>query len=177
MRHAPQRGREKTPMGRTRLEHSIEYLKGTQDQYLIFAEGGHAQGLTPDTPQWFAWLAALPSFHFQGQSGQFSARQERKRRGTSYWYAYLKVRHQRLKRYLGTTDTLTLAKLEETASHLHEAALGTIGENEALNARLPKLPAPDGLKVGPFTVLWHNEVLTVTTPTERHYLNQTQTAE
>jgi len=88
----------------------------------------------------------------------------------------VKIHNQRLKRYLGTTDILTLTKLEETASHLHEAALGTIGEDEALNTRLPK-PAPDGLEVGPFTVLWHHEVLMVTTPTERHFLSRTQAAE
>jgi len=163
-------------MGRTRLEHTIEYLRGTENRYLIFGEGRHTQSFVPDTPEWFAWLAMIPSFHFHGKSGQFSARQERKQRGTTYWYAYLKIHNQRLKRYLGTIDALTLAKLEETASHLHEAALGTIGEDEVLNARLPK-PTPNGLKVGPLTVLWHNEVLTVTTPTERHYLNQTQTAE
>ncbi len=163
-------------MGRTRLEHTIEYLRGTENRYLVFAEGGHAQGFAPDTPEWFAWLATIPSFHFQGKSGQFSARQERKQRGTTYWYAYVKIHNQRLKRYLGTTDILTLTKLEETASHLHEAALGTIGEDEALNTRLPK-PAPDGLEVGPFTVLWHHEVLMVTTPTERHFLSRTQAAE
>ena len=88
----------------------------------------------------------------------------------------MKARNQRFKRYLGTTDALTLTKLEETASLLHEAALGTIGEDEALNTRFPK-PAPDGLKVGPFTILWHNEVLTITTPRECHYLNRTQAAE
>src|SRR5438128_9220442 len=80
---SPTRKRE-TPMGRTRLEHTIEYLRGTENRYLIFAEGGRAQAFAPDTPEWFAWLATLPSFHFQGKSGQFSARQERKRRGTTY---------------------------------------------------------------------------------------------
>jgi len=163
-------------MGRTRLEHVIEYLRGTESRYLIFAVGGHAQVFAPDTSEWFAWLATIPSFHFQGKAGQFSARQERKERGTTYWYAYRKVHNQRLKRYLGTTATLTLAKLEETASRFHEAAWGAIGEDKALNARLLK-PAPDGLKVGPFTVLWHEEVLTVTTPTERHYLSRTQAAD
>jgi len=97
-------------MGRTRLEHAIEYLRGTENRYLVFAEGGHAQGFAPNTPEWFAWLATIPSFHFQGKSGQFSARQERKQRGTTYFYADVKINNHRLKRYLGTTDILTLTK-------------------------------------------------------------------
>jgi hypothetical protein len=111
-----------------------------------------------------------------GKSGQFSARQERKQRGASYWYAYRKANQVRIKRYLGTTDKLTLAKLEETANALHEEALGTIGEEKVLNTR-PAKPPPDGLQVGSFTVLWHDEVLRVTTPTESYILNRRQTAE
>jgi hypothetical protein len=166
-------------MAHHRVYNLIEYLKGTQNRYLVMdALEGAAQSRTllPDSPEWFAWLARLPSFHFTGQSGQFSARQERKQRGATYWYAYLKARNHRLKRYLGTTETLTLAKLEETASLLTEEALGTIGEDRALNTRSSK-SAPNGLTVGPLTVLWHDEVLRVTTPTERYLLNRRQAAE
>jgi hypothetical protein len=163
-------------MGHSRLEHAIEYVRGTENRYLIFAEGGHAQAFAPDSAAWFAWLDALPSFHFQGKAGQFSACQERKQRGAAYWYAYRKANQVRIKRYLGTTDKLTLAKLEETANALHEEALGTIGEEQVLNAR-PAKPPPDGLQVGSLTVLWHDEVLRVTTPMESYILNRRQTAE
>jgi hypothetical protein len=158
----------------------IEYIKGTENRYLVMdvLEGvARTRTLLPNTPEWFAWLARLPSFHFTGKSGQFSARQERKQRGTKYWYAYLKVRNHRLKRYLGTTETLSLAKLEETARLLHEEALGTVGEDQTLNTRLPKSVTPDGLTAGPLTVLWYDEVLRVTTPTERYLLNRQQAAE
>jgi hypothetical protein len=36
---------------------------------------------------------------------------------------------------------------------------------------------PNGLQVGSLTVLWHDEVLRVTTPTESYILNRRQTAE
>jgi hypothetical protein len=166
-------------MAHHRVYNLIEYIRGTENRYLVMdvLEGAaRTRTLLPDSPEWFAWLARLPSFHFTGKSGQFSARQERKQRGATYWYAYLKARNHRLKRYLGTTETLTLAKLEETASLLHEEALGTMREDKDLNTRHPK-SAPDGLTVGPLTVLWHDEVLRVTTPTERYVLNRRQAAE
>jgi len=77
---------------------------------------------------------------------------------------------------LRTTNKLTLASLEQTAHDLHEAALGAIPEDETLNAHGPS-PMPDGLQVGPFTVLWHENVLSVRTPTERHILGRREAAE
>ncbi len=77
---------------------------------------------------------------------------------------------------LRTTNKLTLAALEQTACDLHEAALGAIPEDEVLNTRPPK-STPDGLQVGPFMVLWHEDVLSVRTPTEHHRLSRRETAE
>jgi hypothetical protein len=132
--------------------------------------------LVPDSPDWFAWLAQLGSFHFQGKSGHCTARQERKQRGDAYWYAYRKAHARRLKRYLGTTDKLTLVFLEQIAGNLHEAALGAIPVDEALNVR-SKVPPPEGLRVGPLTVLWYQGVLSIKSPTECHILSKTQTTE
>jgi hypothetical protein len=163
-------------MAHHRLYNFIEHVKGTENRYLFMdVLEGPAQArskLVPDSPDWFGWLARLGSFHFQGKSGHFTARQERKQRGD----AYRKAHTQRLKRYLGTTDKLTLAFLEQTAHDLHEAALGAIPEDEALNTRAPR-PTPDGLQVGPFTVLWHEDVLSVRTPTEHHILSRREATE
>ncbi len=167
-------------MARHRLYNLIEHLAGTEDRYLLMdVVEGAAQSRThlePDSPEWFAWLARLGSFHFQGKLGHFTARQERKQRGDAYWYAYRKAHQQRFKRYLGTTGTLTLARLEDAASALHEAALGTLPEDPVLNTRSQQL-APLGLTVGPLTFAWHREVLEVTTPRESLVLTRTQTAE
>ena len=167
-------------MTQNRLYNLIEYVTGTENRYLFMEEiDGHAQArshLVPDSPHWFAWLAGLSSFHFTGKSGHFTARQESKQRGDTYWYAYRKAHGQRLKRYLGATTTLTLAKLEQTADALHEQALGAIPENEALNKRSPK-SASERLKVGPLTVLWEGDVLSVSTPIERYLLRRTEAAE
>jgi hypothetical protein len=167
-------------MARHRLYNLIEYLAGTENRYLLMDEvEGKTRSMShlePDSPAWFAWLAHLGSFHFQGKSGHFTARQERKQRGEAYWYAYRKAHAQRFKRYLGTTDKLTLVCLEQTARNLHEAALGAIPDDEALNTRSSK-PMPDGLQVGPLTVLWHEGVLSVKTPTDHHILSRREAAE
>ena len=167
-------------MAQNRLYNLIEYVKGTENRYLFMDTlEGPAQtrsNLVPDSPDWFTWLAHLGSFHFQGKSGHFTARQERKQRGDVYWYAYRKAHTQRLKRYLGMTNKLTLTFLEQVADDLHEEALGAISEDEALNMRVPST-SPDGLRVGPLTVLWHEGVLSIRTPTERHTLNRREAAE
>lgn len=167
-------------MTQHRLYNLIEYVKGTENRYLLMdtleGPGQVRQNLVPDSQDWFTWLAHLGSFHFQGKSGHFTARQERKQQGDTYWYAYRKAHTQRLKRYLGMTNKLTLAKLEQVADDLHEAALGAITEDEALNVRTPSA-LPEGLRVGPLTVLWHDGVLSVRTPTERHTLNRREAAE
>jgi hypothetical protein len=163
-------------MAQHRLDNLIEHLAGTEHRYLLFEGGKGAQRFTPDSPEWFAWLAQLNSFHFQGKGGHFTARQERKQRGETYWYAYRKAHKIRLKRYLGTTAKLTLAHLEQAACALHEAALGALPENEVLNAR-SKTPPPEGVRIGPLMVSWYDGVLSIKTPTECHILNRTQTAE
>ncbi len=75
--------------------------------------------LKPDTPEYFQWLASLPSFRFVGKEGHFTARKETRQRGDMYWYAYRRQGKQ-FSTYLGTTDKLTLAHLESTAKYLAE---------------------------------------------------------
>lgn len=73
--------------------------------------------LVPDTPQWFAWLAALPSFRFQGPSGRFGA--QRKTIGglpTREWRAYCHYKNRQHCFYLGMTEHVTIARLEQMAA-------------------------------------------------------------
>ena len=77
-------------MAQHRLYNLIEHVAGTENRYLFMdvLEGtmqARSQ-LAPDSTEWFAWLARLGSFHFQGKHGHFTARQERKQRGDTYWY-------------------------------------------------------------------------------------------
>lgn len=71
--------------------------------------------ILPDSPEWFAWLDQVSSFAFFGKSGHYTARKETKQRGDRYWSAYLARGEELIKKYLGKTTTLTLARLEQIA--------------------------------------------------------------
>src|SRR5215216_5429344 len=87
----------------------------------------HAQGppgaseIAVDSPAWAAWLEdrATRSFSFEGPSGTFTARKER-RSGSNeeYWSAYRKRGGKLRKVYLGKAEKVTLARLEDAATKL-----------------------------------------------------------
>jgi LuxR family maltose regulon positive regulatory protein len=79
--------------------------------------------LTGDEEQWVAWLGTISSFSFQGQQGNLTVRKEARSRGDQYWYAYRRVGPRMMKKYLGRTVDLTLARLEEMAAAFSSAAL------------------------------------------------------
>jgi hypothetical protein len=162
-------------MATARLTTVVERLS-FGESYFIYDPDGGQQNFAPNSPEWFSWLAARSSFHFKGKAAHFTARQERKQRGETYWYAYLKAHKVRHKRYLGPTRTLTLAKLEETAEILHEAVLGALADTEFPTPRREQ-PVPQKLILGSLTFEWNDGLLAVKTPTERHYLSRTQAAE
>jgi len=153
------------------------------ESYFIYDPDTGQQAFEPDSADWFTWLARHPSFHFKGQHGHCTVRCEEKKKrdeeqpALSYWYAYRKAYGRQHKRYLGATDALTVAKLEEVAGELHTAALGGLPDDQVLNARAQRnQPVPQGLTLGPFTFLWHEELLQVKTPTGTEYLTRTQAA-
>jgi hypothetical protein len=108
----------------SRLQTEIKHTTGKH--YIFFDTEENDQlvrGLKPDTPEYFSWLSGLKSFHFEGREGRFTARQEsRAESDKSYWTAYRKHNHKQLRRYLGTTEKLTIEALENAARHLTEKA-------------------------------------------------------
>jgi len=165
-------------MPRPRLYNLIEHITGTENRYLFMdALEGTAQArvLQPDSPEWFAWLAQLPSFHFKGKSGHFTARSEHKRHN-DYWYAYRKEHRQIYKRYLGATDKLTLAHLEQTARNLYEESLRNLPESE-VRTTPPQKVTSQGITLGEVTFRWDDGVLVVKTPSEGYFLNKAQSAD
>jgi len=156
----------------------IEHITGTENRYLfmdVLDGPAQARALQPDSPEWFAWLTQLPSFHFKGKSGHFTTRSEHKRH-RAYWYAYRKAHQQIHKQYLSATDKLTLVNLEQAARNLHEEALRNLPEIELYTA-LPQKAIPQGVTVGELTFRWNDGVLVVKTPSERYFLNKVQSAD
>ncbi|EFH80488.1 LuxR C-terminal-related transcriptional regulator [Ktedonobacter racemifer] len=96
---------------------------------LIWSHEQEQYGLqTPEQPvQWFhpgdeaafaRWLEAHTSFAFVGQAGRLSVLKEARPRGSGYWYAYQKQGRQTRKRYLGRSNQVTFARLEQEAQIL-----------------------------------------------------------
>src|SRR6266566_4291377 len=73
-----------------------------------------------DEPAFARWLEAQTAFAFRGRAGPLSVIKEGRGGQIGYWYAYRTQARQTHKRYLGATDTLSLARLEETAKSLSQ---------------------------------------------------------
>ncbi len=107
------------------------------DGVLYFQERPGAPEVAVDSPAWAVWLEdrANRSFSFEGQSGTFTARRERRSGGDeAYWSAYRKQDGKLRKAYLGKAERLTLARLEDAAARL-------AGHGEKATAR-PSSDAP-----------------------------------
>jgi len=68
-----------------------------------------------DEATWQSWLREVTSFAFHSPAGSLNVYLERRPRGGAYWYAYQTKEGRTRKRYLGRTETLSLAHLEKTA--------------------------------------------------------------
>jgi hypothetical protein len=102
---------------RSRVTPLIEY--GAQGCYVLVCPREGVLPFAPDSPEWFDWLASLSSFRFVGQQGRFSAHRDTERgQRTRSWRAYRTIHQHVYKYYLGTTDHLTLAALEQAAAKL-----------------------------------------------------------
>jgi hypothetical protein len=99
---------------RSRVIPLIEY--GAHGAYVVICPQEGELLLTPDSPEWFDWLASLSSFRFVGQQGRFSA--YRKGRLSRGWSAYRTIHQHDYQHYLGTTDHLTIGSLEQMAAKL-----------------------------------------------------------
>ena len=102
---------------RSRVTALIEY--GAQGQYVAVCPKLGVLSLTPDSPEWFDWLASLTSFRFLGPAGRFSAcRASKNGQHTRCWAARRLFHGHDFWHYLGVTDRLTLASLEQAAASL-----------------------------------------------------------
>lgn len=102
---------------RSRVSALIEY--GAQGQYVAVCPRQGVLALVPDSPAWFDWLASLTSFRFVGPAGRFSAcRASAHGQYTRRWAARRVFHGHDFWHYLGVTDRLTLACLEEAAAAL-----------------------------------------------------------
>jgi hypothetical protein len=93
----------------------IEY--GASGRYVLISPEEGELAITPDSPEWFAWLASLSSFRFVGQSGRFSARRGYNRGPNRCWYAQRGIHQKNYSKYLGVNEHITTERLEQVAAH------------------------------------------------------------
>ncbi len=103
---------------RSRSPPLIEY--SAQGIYVIISSQEGEVHLEPNSRAWFDWLATLSSFRFVGPAGRFTAHRGYNNHGqqTRYWSASRCVRRHTYKHYLGVTESLTIASLEQIAARL-----------------------------------------------------------
>jgi len=92
----------------------IEY--GARGHYVLICPEEGELHMTPDSPEWFAWLASLSSFRFVGQSGRFSARRGYNRGPNRCWYAQRGIHQKNYSKYVGVSEHITVARLEQVAA-------------------------------------------------------------
>jgi len=100
---------------RTPLITLIEY--GARGRYVLISPEEGELSITPDSLEWFAWLASLSSFRFVGQSGRFSARRGYNRGPNRCWYAQRGILQKNYSKYIGVSEHITTARLEQVAAH------------------------------------------------------------
>src|SRR5260221_594033 len=90
-----------------------------QNLYELYTQGQLQQRFRPaEEAAWLAWLREVSSFAFHSPGGSLNVYLERRPRGGVYWYAYHTSQGRTRKRYLGRTETISLAHLEEIAQTL-----------------------------------------------------------
>jgi SRSO17 transposase len=120
-----------------RLLTMIQY--STDDEYLLINQTGAQSSHVADGSEWQATLEKVPSFHFSGKHGHFTARKEQVHGKGFYWYAYRRYHNKQSKQYIATTAKLSPDTLEQAAVAL-EAKIVQIS---ARGGELPRLKRPD----------------------------------
>ncbi|WP_274532193.1 LuxR C-terminal-related transcriptional regulator [Ktedonobacter racemifer] len=117
--------------------------------YTLYSHGQPEQDFLPEDQSAFArWLDEHAAFAFEGQAGSISVLKEARSRGSGYWYAYRTHHRRTRKRYLGRTQTLSLARLEETSRMLlpeQKPARSTSQGIALLSSKLSPPRLPDAL--------------------------------
>ncbi|HZR41308.1 MAG TPA: transcriptional regulator, partial [Ktedonobacteraceae bacterium] len=90
--------------------YQLKWSSQTQTYALYIGGSASEVGFSADS------LEKIASFSFQSRSGEYcTVRKQTVQRGTEYWYGYRRVQGRIVKRYLGRTADLSIARLEEVA--------------------------------------------------------------
>src|SRR5204862_4224604 len=105
----------------------------TKQVYDVQVEGNREPPtLTPESSAWFDWLDGIASFSFHSRTGAHcTVRKENLRRGGAYWYGYRSVHGRTIKRYIGRTAGLSIARLEQIAARIDGLSADGVDRTES----------------------------------------------
>jgi ATP/maltotriose-dependent transcriptional regulator MalT len=107
--------------------------------YDLYEQANRDHPLLPGGDElWFEWLANHTSFSFQGRYGQLNLLKEARPRGEGYWYAYRRQGKHVVKKYVGRSTDLTIARLEKIA----QALVALMGETLPVSDEPLPMPSP-----------------------------------
>src|SRR5581483_5213866 len=117
------------------------------DTTLMYQQDGRQVMLPVGSSSWFSWLQTATSFTFKHDAGSFTARKTRASngRGSWYWYAYRRLHGRLFNLYLGTSEHVTLPRLQKAAHTLTLRVDGTITGQPHPSA--PLQPSPSSAEV------------------------------
>ena len=141
-----------------RASHAVRWLSESHCYTLQDGDGPTERELLSGDMSRLDWLDQIASFSFHGRSGTYcTVRRETMRRGGAYWYAYRSLQGRTVKRYLGRTADLTIARLEEVADRIATASSATprtaAGVSEGLIPGGPPAPEPGRPSAQPASLL------------------------
>lgn len=93
----------------------VEY--GNKGRYVVLCPKHGLLSFEPDTPEWFAWVAAQSSFRFVGKEGHFTAHHEWTTPNGA-WRAHRQIRNHSYNLHLAPNQHLTISVLEQAAQTL-----------------------------------------------------------
>lgn len=70
------------------------------------------------TPEWNTWLGTAASFRYDNYDYSFTARNEKRRGKSGYWYAYRTFGKKTYKKYIGGPEAITMQRLGEVGREL-----------------------------------------------------------
>lgn len=87
---------------------------------------------------------AVTSFHFIGEHGELLARQEI-RGGNRFWYAFQRFGKYVRKTYIAKHDRISLERLEDAASRLHDDVTQWLARQKPTTHTVPRVVTSDWL--------------------------------
>ncbi|MBO0780857.1 MAG: hypothetical protein J2P37_18700, partial [Ktedonobacteraceae bacterium] len=119
----------------------VQWSKSAHAYELLDIQRSVRGEFTPESPGWFAWLESISSFAFRSRSGvHYTVRKEHVQRNGPYWYGYRSFHGQTVKRYVGRTADLSLARLEKVAERFTNTVPSHIDPSLSPSSLLPSTP-------------------------------------